>query len=546
MPSRQTAGRSLLNRRQFIQKSGLIAAGSAVGCHLLGCNSDFSIPCLGPAPPPTPVVGMTYIRASEIGCALDCDLKTGRNKHKDGPATDDGPLINAAMAGATADHPITLIIDGSALISGLFLPVGGYWSIAGLGCGTGFFVKTGTNNDGIHNGPIGVIPNNPGPPAPARGKNVTLQNFTLNGNQGDGFDGNSTSGIRQGTTNNWYFGINLTNLDNIVIENVVVVRTSSFHFRLSNVGHVTVSGCVMQSEGPSTDGLHFDGPANDITISNCDFKTDDDSIALNCPEGYFGNISRVRVSNCTFNSLSLMRLYTTNWSPLKYRIEDVTVENCSGILTESAFLIGLSEGSLPDSVASLTVTDCSLTAPTILGVAENFGTVVVRRTTFTPSQSKVVWVPPQPNQSVGFLRPSPLAGYLPCLGSSLIFEDCRINRNGNIPVPALIMANYSKIAHVVFNGFVVQDVAGFQAMPALLQMVQGSIGQLVIESLNSNNIVAPVSEDGFSSIGTISGSGVLATGWPFPDEVMADGVPYISANTGSPSVKIAGAVRPYP
>ncbi len=96
---------------------------------------------------------MTYIRASEIGCALDCKLETGRNKYTGGQATDDGPRINAAMAGATADNPITLIIDGSALISGLFLPAGGYWSIAGLGCGTGFFVKTGTNNDGIHNGP---------------------------------------------------------------------------------------------------------------------------------------------------------------------------------------------------------------------------------------------------------------------------------------------------------------------------------------------------------------------------------------------------------
>jgi len=85
---------------------------------------------------------MTYIRASEIGCALDCDLRNGRNKYTGGLATDDGPRINAAMAGATADNPITLIIDGSALISGLFLPAGGYWNIAGLGCGTGFFATT--------------------------------------------------------------------------------------------------------------------------------------------------------------------------------------------------------------------------------------------------------------------------------------------------------------------------------------------------------------------------------------------------------------------
>ena len=546
MPRPQRANTSLLNRRQFIQKAGLVAAGSAIGSHLLGCSSDFSIPCLGPAAPPAPVAGMTYIWASKIGCALDCDLRTGRNKHTGGTATDDGPRINAAMAGATADHPITLIIDGSALISGLFLPSGGHWSIAGLGCGTGFFLRTATNNDGIHNGPASVIPNNPGPPAPARGSNVSLTNFTLNGNQGNGNDGNSTSGMRQGSNTAWYFGINLTNLENILIEKVVVVRTSSYHIRLSNVGHVNVSGCVMHSDGLSTDGLHFDGPANDITISNCDFQTGDDSIALNCPEGYEGDISRVEVSNCTFNSWSLMRIYTTYGSPRKYRVDMVTVKNCSGVLAEAAFLIGATEGSVPDSVTSLTVTDCTLTAPTIFAVAENFGTLTVRNTTFTPSQSKVVWVPPQASDAAGFLRPSPLYGNVPCAGSSLTFENCTVKRTGNVPVPALIIANYSTIENLAFNGFAVQDVGGYLPMQELLEIVQGSIGQLVISSLNSNNILAPVSEGGFFSIESVSGAGVLATGWPFPDAVMADGVPYISASSGSPSVKVNGMVQPYP
>ena len=342
-----------MNRRRFIQKASLLAAGSAFGCSLVGCNSEFVIPCLGPAPAPTPVPGMTYIRASEIGCALDCDLRNGRNKYNGGPATDDGPRINSAMAGATAENPITLIIDGSALISGLFLPAGGYWSIAGLGCGTGFFVETGTNNDGIHNGPAAIVPNNPGPPAPARGMDVSLKNFTVNGNQGNGFDGNSTSGMSQGSRTAWYFGINLTNLDNITIEKVVVVRTSAFHIQRSNVGNVALSGCVMKSEGLSTDGVHFNGPANDITISNCDFRTGDDSIALNCPEGYSGNISRVAVSNCTFNSLSLMRLYTVNGYPQKFTIDTVSVSNCTGTLSEAAFLIGVIDGSLPNSIASL-------------------------------------------------------------------------------------------------------------------------------------------------------------------------------------------------
>src|SRR3954470_17164905 len=201
---------SLFSRRHFIRKFGLLAAGSALGSQLLGCNSDFVIPCLGPQPPPTPVPGMTYIRASEIGCALDCDLRNGRNKHNGGAATDDAPRINDAMAGATADYPITLIIDGSALISGLFPPAGGHWGIAGLGCGTGFFVSKGSNKDGIHNGdPLANVPSNPGPPAPPRGKNVALSNFTLNCNKGDGRHGTSTTGTTQGTSDTWFFGINL-------------------------------------------------------------------------------------------------------------------------------------------------------------------------------------------------------------------------------------------------------------------------------------------------------------------------------------------------
>ena len=169
--------------------------------------------------------------------------------------------------------------------------------------------------------------------------------------------------------------------------------------QLSNVGNVSASGCVLKSHGPSTDGLHFDGPANDLTISNCDFTTDDDSITLNCPEGYSGDISRVAVSNCRFNSLSLMRLYTTNGGPNKFNIDAVSGSNCGGTFSEAAFLIDLSSGSNPNSVASLTISDCNLTAPTGLGVAENFGTIALRNVTFVPSQSNVClgFAPIKPN-----------------------------------------------------------------------------------------------------------------------------------------------------
>jgi hypothetical protein len=488
---------------------------------------------------------MTYIRASEIGCALDCDLRNGRNKYTGGDATDDAPRINAAMAAATPEHPITLIIDGSALISGLFLPAGGNWSIAGLGCGTGFFVKAGTNNDGIHNGPPNAaIPFDPGPPAPGRGANVSLSNFTVNGNQSNGHLGNSTTGLRQGSNQAWYCGVNLMNLENIKIEKVVVVNTPAYHIRLSNVGNVEISGCVVKSYGLSTDGFHFDGPANDIAIWNCNFTCGDDSIALNCPEGYSGNISRVIVRNCTFNSLSLMRLYTTNWGKNKFNINSVSVSDCNGKLTEAAFLIGISGQSNPNSVDGLSISNCNLTAPTVLAMAENFGNIKLQNVTFTPWSADVVWVEPQANHSCAFLRPSPLYGNVPFTGSSLSFENCQIVYCGNF-LGTVLLENDSTIDNLIFNGFGLLQAGPLGTVSALVGIGSGSVGQFVLNSVNPSNIAAPVFENEFSKIGSVSGTGVLATGWEFPDAVMANEVPYISASTGRPSIKINGVVRPY-
>ena len=387
------------------------------------------------------------------------------------------------MAAATAENPITLIIDGSAMISGLFLPAGGNWGIAGLGYGTGFFVKAGTNNDGIHNGPLNAaIPFNPGPPAPSRGKNVFLSNFTLNGNQG----GNSTTGMRQGTSATWYCGINLMNLDNITVEKVVVVNTPAFHFRFNNVGNVTVDGCAMKSFGLSTDGLHFDGPSNDITIANCDFTTGDDAIALNCPEGNTGDITNVSVRNCTFNSLTLMRIFTTIGDYLKFYAKNITVSNCTGTFSEVAFLIGFADGSNPDSI-DLKVTDCTLTTLTVLAVAENFGSIVLTRVTMIPITEILEWlVPMSSDPEPAFMRPSPLYEIMTSVGSNLTFNNCVIARKSRINVAGVVMANGSTIGNLTFNGFALQDAGSYEAVPRLLNLISGSIGQLVVNWLEQS------------------------------------------------------------
>jgi hypothetical protein len=124
-------------------------------------------------------------------------------------------------------------------------------------------------------------------------------------------------------------------------------------------------------------------------------------------------------------------------------------------------------------------------------------------------------------------------------------ENCVIMRNSDTHVAVAIVENGTTITNLSFKGFSVSDARSHHSIPALLEIGSGTIGQLDIESLTSTLITAPLPPDQFEGIRSVCGAGVLATGWEFPDAVMADGVPYISASTGRPSIKVNGVVEPY-
>lgn len=531
-----------MDRRLFLKAAVLTAGGLAIE----GCGEDrIQIPCLPVADIPA-VAGMTYIKASEIGCALDCDLSTGRNRHTGGAATDDAPRINQALAEASASKPITLILDGPASISGLFLPAQGYWSIIGQGCTTGFYIRTGTNNDGIHNGgPTANQPNDPGPPAPPRGANVTLANFAINGNRGSGRNGVSTMGAAQGIMssagpNLWYFPINLMNLDNIQVINVAVVNSPAYHVRFSNCGKVRVTGCVLRSSGASTDGLHFNGPANDITISNCQFTTDDDAIALNCPEGYTGDIENVVVTDCTFSGWSLMRMNTIpntgDWR--RSYIRNVSVSRCTAHVELAAFLLGQGSTALSESVSGVTISDCTITGPAVLEIGVNFGTVELENVRFITDGGR---------ESPGYAiaRTSPFFLGSRYSGTQLQVSNCTIQRSSHDDAVALFLMYGSSIKNLVIDGLVVED--SYPAIKGLINVGEGTLGTLTLDSVQAGRIAGPVVGVGLGAVGEVSGSGrgVLNTNWKFPDAIMADGVPYLSATTGLPAIKVNGVVEPF-
>ena len=144
------------------------------------------------------------------------------------------------------------------------------------------------------------------------------------------------------------------------------------------------------------------------------------------------------------------------------------------------------------------------------------------------------------------VRPSPLYGGVTSAGSNLTFNNCKINRTADIKIDPLLLGYNSTIALLTFNGFGVQDAGSYSAIPALIDIESGSVWELVLNALDGKNITAPISGSGFSSVGSVAGTGVLATGWEFPDSVMENGVPYISASSGLPSIKVGGVVEPYP
>ena len=109
------------------------------------------------------------------------------------------------------------------------------------------------------------------------------------------------------------------------------------------------------------------------------------------------------------------------------------------------------------------VSNCNLTAPVILGFAENFGTVVLQNVVFVPSQSNVYWNPPQVNEIAAFVRPSPLYGTVPFTGSSLSFKNCRIYRTRTMNVAAVILENQSSIDNLEFDGFDLQDARPYSS-----------------------------------------------------------------------------------
>lgn len=516
---------------------------------------------IGPSKPAT-----TFIFASDIGCRLDVDLDTGINKYTGGSATDDGPLINAVLSSASADNPITLVIDGSACVSGIFGPAGGHWGIVGYGWDTGFYMKSASNNHVITNGTSTLVATDPGGAAPARGAHMLFRDFRINGNRGNGVNGNSNSGDPRGPTSGltWLYGIRMVSMDHITIENVRFFNISAYNLMLSNCGDVSVVGCHFESaaDGVSvgasnTDGCHVDGPGNDLRIVNCFFRTGDDSIALNSPEGYGGLIQRVTVANCTaFQSQTLMRIYTGSGpgsvggaQPL---VDSVSVTNYNGSANLAGLLLGVELGNVNTKFSTITNIKWSnsvIQAPLVCVLMDNIGNVDFENVTLTGATG----IPSSPLPQWSFFEGGPSNVQV----DSLSATNCTLVQTTAGPYANGILScvggfqgwgvGVLSIKRLNVNGvkLVYEFTNGETPIPNadLIYLGSSTIGHLQLDAVDSTNITALV--DDVTKITTMSGAGLLASAWPVPASRVMNGSMFLDSTSNVPRINVGGVAKTF-
>ncbi|HEV2646874.1 MAG TPA: hypothetical protein VGU46_10970 [Acidobacteriaceae bacterium] len=451
-------------------------------------------------------------------------------------------LINAFLATASASNPVKLILDSMCYVTnGIVISAAGYTTIEGLGRGTGLNLQGDPHEDVIRVGPYTPATldseGNIGAAIPTRtATNIILRDFQIMPNLGLGgqaVDSAPANTPVSGDPAHALYGILLANCQNVVVENITgVIESSTYQLTLSNVNNVRITGCHFFTTEIGHDGIHIDGPAEDIHIDSCTLATHDDPIALNCPEGFGGDISRVSITNCTFiNCLTIMRVYTArNDHPGDvHHARQITVSNCSGTSQNACFNFGFFDTADVDQLIDISVSNSSFGSPLgLVTVSCPSGTIRFSNITFAPSGS--AWV----------------AGLGTTSGAEFIIDGLTIRRYADAnAAPAGVLLVDGSWGAVRLSRISVADTPGssYSAIPAVIG-ASSALALLELGSIDMTHFTSLADSHGFTNVTTVRGSGVLGTGTSIPDSVMDNNVLYLSSNAGgAPSIKVGGTAK---
>jgi hypothetical protein len=439
--------------------------------------------------------------------------------------------------GGSASNPIELILDGMFQTTGLV--VKSYTTIRGIGWGSGLTLRSGSNQNVITAGATGSGPFGQNAARlfnitlPTRATtNVTLSNFTVNQNDSAQTDG---------------FGVIFVNCSNVLMDRMNFTQAFYFASVFSNCDHVWVRDCRFTSAGTIHDGVHLDGPVEKVWIDGCKFATGDDAIAINCPEGYGGDISDVVVSNCIFdNSLTVARIYTSLQPAAMatnniHTARRIVFSNCTGTTRVCAFSLGINGPSgnqsqnVVDQIEDLLIENCDIASDT--------------------SGSGLSWI--LVSDAVGLIQargcvmraPQSTAPFIMFNGTSqagqIVLSDITILRNpdGHASVPLFDNTGAISVGKLTVRGCRVADEVGSSYTAIANAMIFGAtLAELVIDSLEMDHFTALAAS--FTNVTIARGAGLLGTGAQIADATMDNNALYLSSNaSGAPSIKVGGTAK---
>jgi polygalacturonase len=204
--------------------------------------------------------------------------------HLDGSATantgtDDRATLQAALT--AGPFPLTLIMDGTAAIdsTGGGLVMKSSTTIQGAGPFGGFTWLASTN---LHQQPM-IVNEHPLGTATPIDHDIDFEHVYINGNRDFGPRGAGGTELNRNSDGISISSIRLVGVTNVTMNYMGVWKSFGFATHLANVTNVNANHWLILNNVNQfgTDGLHFNGPASNITLSNFKCKAGDDCIALN-------------------------------------------------------------------------------------------------------------------------------------------------------------------------------------------------------------------------------------------------------------------------
>jgi hypothetical protein len=525
---------------------GAATATSAVTATMTGCTVDSGI-----------LIPPTNGNVTITGCGFQCGFftKTGSNAFSITNATrSTPPWIPFDPGQFAALNPGTpaLVNTGSVILS--------HFSINGnrgsIGANTGNVSGTLSTPFGIGSCYSGGAPTHPeqgyctlSPPGSPNIGNGAFPSMPTSGqwavitNGVNGLDCSTRSGAfivacywsgsswlpgGGGTLNSfpWYTNVDLNSLNYVRLSDLLSIDSPTYGFRIGNVNNVVGDNltCIQSGtiSGNAHDCFHVDGPASNVLAHNITcVNIDDDCVAFNVDEGYGGAASNLRVDGVKVTGVGVGDFVNLAGLGSNAISDPVLIGGLQGYGVSGVRILG-------DIGALVQISDSNFSGNAFFNdQASSIPKITVQNSQLTPNGGSAAFVCYNSGTSIA-------VGEIE-LGNISLGMNSGVSSGfqmGNI-------ATGCSVQKLTINGAELSNASGASYGLTNALQVDGTLNELVINSFNprwfTNFINA---SSGWTNISRISGSGLVAMGFPVPDAKVVNNIPYISADNASNPIEI--------